>query len=195
MTHLSGFDDIDQSAHHRTAEELSAFFEHACAAPSDAGTVEMIVYRPAPGERVVVEEAQLDPDVGVVGDNWSERSSTRTDDGSPHPDMQLNIMNSRVTDAVAGSKDRWALAGDQIYVDFDLSPAALEPWTKLRIGTAIIETTDQPHNGCPKFNHRFGAEALRWVNGKEGKSHCFRGINARVVEAGVVRPGDPIERL
>ena len=195
MTRLLDTDDHDHSEHHRSAEQLAAFFAHACAAPSDAGTVEMVLCRPGVGERVILEEAQLDPDVGVVGDSWNQRSSNRTDDGSPHPDMQLNIMNSRVTDAVAGSRDRWALAGDQLYVDFDLSPAVLEPWTKLRIGTAIIETTDQPHNGCPKFRRRFGAEALKWVNGPEGKAHCFRGINARVVEAGVVRPGDRIERL
>ena len=146
-------------------------------------------------ERVVLAEARLTCEEGLEGDTWNQRGSKRTEDGSPHPDMQLNIMNSRILGAIARSPERMPLAGDQLIVDMDLSEANLPPWTKLAIGEAVIEVTDQPHTGCAKFSQRFGVEAHRFVNREVGKELRLRGINARVVTAGVIRQGDPIRKL
>ena len=143
----------------------------------------------------VLEEGQLDGAHGVVGDSWKDRGSSRTADGSSHPDMQLNIISSRVLDLIAGGRERWPLAGDQLCIDFDLSEANLPPWTRLRIGETVIEITDQPHTGCGKFSSRYGADALRWVNAPDGRALRLRGVNARVVEAGVIRTGDAVTKL
>jgi hypothetical protein len=178
---------------HRTTDELEAALPHIEAAPADAGTLDLIVRRPAVDERQVLAEGELDLGEGLVGDTWKDRGSSRTEDGSSHPDMQLNVMSSRVADLIAGSRDRWALAGDQLYVDLDISEANLPPGTRLRLGDeAVIEVTDQPHLGCAKFTRRFGLDAHRWVNSPEGKKLHLRGINAKVVVPGAIRAGDPI---
>ena len=151
--------------------------------------------RPALLQREVLEVGQLSSTHGLVGDTWSQRPSKRTPDGSPHPDMQLNIMGTRVAHLVAVTPDRVPLAGDQLYVDLDLSVDALPAGTRLAIGTAVIEITDQPHTGCAKFTERFGPDALRFVNSPVGKELRLRGANAKVVVDGEVRPGDRIRRI
>ena len=180
---------------HLTRAELDAGLPAIRVSPADVGTVELIVRRPAMGEREVLEVGDLDPVVGLVGDTWSVRESRRTPDRSPHPDMQLNVMNARVSALLAVDPERRSLAGDQLHVDLDLSTENLPPGTRLALGTAVIEVTDQPHNGCAKFSERFGPEAVRWVNSPEGKALHLRGINARVVQAGTVRAGDRIRKV
>src|SRR5918997_1726577 len=103
--------------------------------------------------------------------------------------MQLNVMNSRVIALVARSRDRWPLAGDQLYLDLDLSKDNLPAGTRLALGAAVIEVTAQPHTGCKKFVERFGVEAMKFVNSEMGKRLCLRGINAKVIEPGVIRIG------
>ena len=175
---------------HLSAEALTAGLEYIRRSPKDAGTVKMIVRRPATDEREVLSVGELDIAEGLVGDNWRRRGSSRTSDGSAHPDMQLNIMNSRVIDLVAASQDRWALAGDQIFIDLDLSKDNLPAGTRLELGTAVIEVTEIPHTGCKKFVARFGLEAMKFVNSGIGKKLCLRGINARVVKSGTFKVGD-----
>ncbi len=180
---------------HLTMEELQAGIDEIRRAPRSEGVLQLIVRRPKVEEREVLEEAQLDTTEGLVGDTWRMRKSTRTFDGSPHPDMQLNIMNSRVASLLAVEKDRWPLAGDQLYVDLDLSTANLPAGTQLAVGTAVIEVTDQPHTGCGKFVSRFGVDAMKFVNSPLGRELCLRGINARVVHAGTIRPGDAVRKI
>jgi hypothetical protein len=182
---------------HLNTEAIEAGLDEIRRSPTDSGVVELIVRRPSVDEREVLEEGELDERVGLVGDTWPARRSIRTEDGSPHPDMQLNIMNARVIRLLAGSADqtRWALAGDQLYLDLDLSEANLPAGTRLALGTAVIEVTDQPHTGCQKFSSRFGVDALRFVNSPVGRELHLRGINARVVEGGVVRAGDAVRKL
>ena len=180
---------------HLTREEIEAQLDHVRSSPADGGTLDLIVQRPETEHRVVLDEAELNADEGLAGDNWNQRSSKRTDDGSPHPDMQLNIMNSRMLAIIAQSPERMELAGDQLIVDLDLSETNLPAWTKLAIGDAVIEVTDQPHNGCAKFSQRFGVDAHRVVNSDVGKSLHLRGINARVITAGTIRKGDTIRKI
>jgi hypothetical protein len=180
---------------HLTLSELEAGFQDITRSPKDGGVVEMIVRRPQVGEREVIDEAQLDPTEGLVGDSWRRRTSRRTADGTPHPDMQLNLMNSRVVSLVSQDRSRWPLAGDQLFVDLDLSDANLPPGTRLAIGTAVIEVTAEPHTGCSKFVERFGADATKFVNSRERRELHLRGINARVVRSGVLRVGDAVSKL
>ena len=187
--------DTTQLRPHRTRAELDAYLDTVRAAPTDAGTLELIVRRPAVDEREELLEGELDTAVGLVGDTWTERSSRRTPDGSPHPDMQLNVMNVRVVEFLAGDEARRALAGDQLYVDLDISVTNLPPGTRLAMGTAVIEVTEQPHTGCQKFSGRFGPDALRWVNSPEGTELRLRGMCARVVTAGTIRQGDVVRKL
>ena len=179
-----------------TAEELEAGLPGILAAPRGEGTVELIVRRPVMDEREVLAEGELDVEVGLVGDMWKVRPSMRTPDGSAHPDMQLTLMSARVADLVAGGdRDRWQLAGDQLYVDLDLSQEHLPAGTRLAVGSAVVEITAEPHTGCAKFAARFGGAAHRFVNVKTHRHLRLRGVNARVVEAGAVAVGDAIRRL
>ena len=181
------------SPEHRTAAELQAGQDHVMRAPKDGGELKLIVRRPASNERETLPTGELDVQTGLVGDNWKDRSSDRSEDGLAHPDMQLNIMNARVIELIAQQPDRWQLAGDQLYVDMDLSDENLPAWTRLAVGSAIIQVTDQPHTGCAKFVERFGPAAARWANTKKGLN--FRGINARVVQSGSISTGDIVKRL
>lgn len=175
--------------------ELEAGLDGITASPTDGGVVEMIVRRPDIGAREILQEGQLGLIEGLVGDNWQRRSSRRTADGTPHPDMQLNLMNSRVAALVAQDKSRWHLAGDQLFVDFDLSARNVPPGTRLAIGSAVIEVTAQPHTGCAKFVERFGLDAMKFVNSRERQDLNLRGVNARVVRPGTLRVGDTISKL
>jgi hypothetical protein len=177
-------------------EQLEAGLTEVLRSPSDVGTVDLIVRRPAVDEREPVDEAQLDLTQGLVGDNWYTRGSKSTDDGSSNRDAQLTLANARAVDLVAaGDRERWALAGDQFYVDFDISEANLPAGTRLSLGTAVIEVSAAPHDGCVKFMSRFGKDAHRFVNTKAHRHLNLRGINARVVEPGTVRRGDAIRKL
>ena len=137
----------------------------------------------------------LDVSEGLVGDNWRTRGSSRTADGSAHPEMQLNIINARLVALIAPDAARRPLAGDQLHVDLDLSAENLPPGTRLAIGSAIVEVTAQPHTGCNKFKARFGADALKFVNSPVGKELHLRGINARVVQGGQIAVGDAVRKL
>ncbi len=181
--------------HHLNTDALEAGLQHIRLAPLDHGRLEMIVRRPDVEVREDINEGTLDMAEGLVGDNWSKRPSPRTSDGSPHPDMQLNIMNTRVISLLAGTKDRWKLAGDQLFTDLNLGNESLPPGTRLSIGTAVIEITDQPHTGCKKFAARFGSDALKFVNSPEGRALNLRGVNARVTTPGNIAVGDTFSRV
>ena len=183
------------SVKHLTMAELEAGLDEIREAPRDEGVLQLIVRRPRIEEREVLEEGELDPVKGLVGDSWITRGSSRTADGSSHPDMQLNIMNARVAALVAQDKDRWQLAGDQLYIDMDLSTENLPPGTQLAIGSAVIEVTPPPHTGCKKFVSRFGLEAMKFVNSSVGRELHLRGINARVVQPGLIRVGQVAKKL
>lgn len=180
---------------HRTTAELHAGLEQIEDSPKDEGTVDLIVRRPAQGEREVLDVAELTTDEGVVGDTWKDRGSKKTTDGGPHPGLQLNVMNRRAAALIAGDEERWPLAGDQLYLDLDLSPENLPPGTRLTMGSATIEVTDVPHRGCLKFRERFGKDALAFVNSDEGMAVRARGIGAKVVTSGTVRKGDLVRRV
>jgi hypothetical protein len=178
---------------HRSLSELTAALERVRTAPRDDGKVLFIVRRPAKETREILDEAELDPAHGMVGDFWIHKPSKRTPDGSPNPEQMLTLMNIRAIEALA-ERDRWPLAGDQLYVDFDLSETSLPPGTQLLIGSAVVVISATPHTGCAKFTERFGSDATKWVNSDEGRTLRLRGVNARVVQRGVVRLGDTLRR-
>jgi MOSC domain-containing protein YiiM len=182
----------------RQTEELTRLeqsLDHIREAPADGGTVELIARRPAVDEREVLTEGRLDPESGLVGDTWRARGSSSMPDGAANPEAQITLMNARAATAVAGEREQWALAGDQIYVDLDLSLLNLPAGSRIQIGSAVLEFSEAPHTGCAKFSARFGNDALRFVNSPLGRELRLRGANCRVVVGGTVRPGDAITKL
>jgi hypothetical protein len=175
--------------------DLEPYLIDVQAAPRDNGRVELIVRRPAEDEREVLTEANLDPASGLVGDTWAVRGSRMTADGSANPAAQITVMSVRVLRAFEPDAARWPLAGDQLYVDLDLSIESLPVGSRLAIGSAVLEVSEPPHTGCAKFSARFGSDALRWINSPIGRAHRMRGLNARVVVGGTIRTGDAIRRL
>jgi len=172
---------------HLDLSELEQGLDEIRRSPATDGKVELIVRRPAENERETLEEARLDRVDGLVGDDWLRRSGDAR--------SQITLMNSRAVAVLAQSPDRWPLAGDNLYVDLDLSPANLPPGTQIEIGEAVVEVSGKPHRGCKKFAERFGLDALRFVNSEVGYSLNLRGINTTVVRSGTVRAGDIARKL
>jgi MOSC domain-containing protein YiiM len=173
---------------HRTSEELTAALEEIRRSPAAVGVLELIVRRPAEGEREELDEGVLDLEEGLVGDRWHAAER-------PNPDAQLTLMNVRAAEAIAGARERRSLAGDQLYVDLDLSEDNLPPGSRIAIGETVVEVTAEPHTGCGKFSARFGSDAIKFVNKPPGREMRLRGVNARIVEAGTIRVGDTVAKL
>ncbi len=175
--------------------ELEEGMEYIRQSPRDEGVLKMIVRRPNVDERENVDECELDLQQGLAGDSWRDRGSSHTADGSANINAQLTIMNARVIALLAQDEARWPLAGDQLYIDMDLSDDNIPPGTRLALGSAVIEVSAQPHSGCKKFSSRFGMDAIKFVNSPEGKQLHLRGINTRVIQAGTIRVGDALKKI
>ena len=180
---------------HLSTPDLEAGLEQIRNSPKNQSVLDMIVSRPEEDAREIMELADLDVVVGLVGDTWQDRPSARSGDGKAHPDMQITLMNSRVADLVAQSKERWPLSGDQLFADLDLSKTNVPPGTRISVGKAVLEATDQPHTGCKKFASRFGVDALKFISSPATEVLQLRGINLKVVEGGEIKPGDIVKKL
>lgn len=181
-------------ARHLTLDELNAGLPEIHKSPEDRGILKAIVIRPKTDERVSLTECAISPELGVHGDKWVTSKWLTLPDGSPHPDVQVAIMNARTIALIAQEEERWPLAGDNLYVDLDLSADNLPCGQQLALGSAVLEITGEAHNGCKKFARRFGPDAVRFVNSELGKRLHLRGIYARIVQGGVIRVGDVITR-
>lgn len=181
---------------HLALPDLEAGLDRVRAAPADQGRLELIVRRPTPDEREILDRGTLDPEHGLVGDRWGVSGDPRNG-GRPLVDAQVTVMNARLSALVSGGddRDRWALAGDQLHVDLDIGEENLPPGTRLAIGGATLEITAEPHTGCGKFSRRYGVDAMRFVNSRVGRALRLRGLNARVVEAGEIAAGDRVRKL
>lgn len=177
-------------AEHLTLEELHRGLGEIRRSPTDEGRLKAIVIRPAVNERISLMECQISPELGVHGDNWAMGCWKSLPNGKPHPDVQVSIMNARAIALIAQQEERWPLAGDNLYLDLDLSAENLRPGQRLALGSAILEITPIAHNGCKKFGERYGADAVTFVNSDLGKQLHLRGIYARILESGVIRVGD-----
>ena len=180
---------------HFSEAELTGRLPEVLQSPADGGVLVQIVARPDKELRELRDRSEVTPEAGLPGDRWARHCSRRLPDGRLNPDTQLTLMNSRTVALVAGDKERWALAGDNLFVDLDLSEANLQAGQRLKIGSAILEITAEPHTGCSKFSKRFGVEALKFVNSPEGKKLRLRGIHAQVIQAGTIAVGDRIEKI
>ncbi|MYF91424.1 MAG: MOSC domain-containing protein [Gemmatimonadetes bacterium] len=180
---------------HLAMEALTAGLDAIRQSPKATGVLELIVRRPQTEAREVLDVGELDLVEGLVGDNWKQRGSSSTADGSANPETQLTLTNARLMALVAQEKERWPLAGDQLYVDLDLSVDNIPPGTRLSLGAAVIQITEPPHTGCKKYAARFGLDALKFVNSREGRQLRLRGVNAKVIRPGAIRVGDVIKKL
>ena len=166
---------------------LEARLGSLAAAPRDRGRVALVVRKAEGGVREMPERVRLDPEHGIPGDAWGRRRQ-------PDPVAQLAVMQLGVAELLANGQPI-ALSGDNLYLDLDLSASNLPPGTRLRAGRCILEVTPKPHNGCSKFRGRFGPDSVRFASREDLRHRNLRGIYLRVVEAGDVGPGDPVEVL
>ena len=181
--------------YHLTMTELEAGLDHIRQSPKDEGRLMLIVRRPHIDGREVISEGELNTEEGLVGDSWKTSGAGHISDRAAYLNTQITIMNSRSIALLAQDSERWPLAGDQLYIDLDLSTDNLPPGTRLALGTAVIEISAVPHTGCKKFSSRFGLEAMKFVNSPEGKRLHLRGINAKVIQTGRIRVGDIARKI
>ncbi len=178
---------------HLDADALERGLTHIKAAPADGGTLRMIVRRPTVEARETLEQGHLLVEAGLEGDNWRERYVAKGRD--VNPDAELTLINTRLAQLIAGSEDRWALAGDQLYVDLDLAEDNLPVGARLQVGEAVIEITPKAHTGCKKFVQRYGMPAMLFVNSEAGRALRLRGVYARTVKGGAIAVGDTVRKL
>ena len=181
--------------HHLAHARLEAGLPHILGAPKDQGLLRGIVVRPAKGERREPETCLLSLAGGAEGDHWAKGCWKTTPEGKPDPDVQICIMPARAIELIAGERANWAPAGDNLFIDMDLTPDNLPPGSRIGLGAAELEITAVPHNGCDSFIARYGRDACVFVNTGEGKRNRLRGIYARVVRDGVVSAGDSVRKL
>ena len=182
------------TVNHVNMFQLESGLDHILNAPKNNGIVQMIVCRPKIEIRKILNVAKLDKESGLVGDNWNDRGSSNTPDNSSDIEAQLTIMNSRVISLITSSSDQWQLAGDQLYIDMDLSRNNLVPGSQIKIGSAVVEVSKKPHTGCEKFSNRFGLDALKFVSTPLGRQLSLTGINTRIVQSGIIQTGDVVKK-
>ena len=180
---------------HLTLEELQAGLPDILASPAEEGVLLGIVIRPEQGGRRELQSCEISLAGGVHGDRWAKGCWMRTEDGRPHPDVQICIMNARCIDLIARERSNWSPAGDNLFVDMDLAVSNLPPGRRLSLGSAVIEITGTPHDGCGAFARRYGRDARQFVNSVEGKQNRLRGVYARVVQDGEISVGDRVIKL
>jgi hypothetical protein len=175
--------------------ELELGVDEIKASPKDNGVLQMIVRRPKTETREIINAGEINLENGLEGDNWKARGSSAMPDGSADPEAQITLMNSRVIQLLAGDKENWQWAGDQLYVDMDISIDNLPPHSRIQIGSVILEISAKPHTGCKKFSGRFGIEALEFISTPLGKALRMRGVNAKVIQGGEIKVGDVVKKL
>ena len=194
MEHLSRAPGENRAVQYLPRERLEAGLGLICDAPKGGGRLVLVVRRPSVGERDLPAEAVIGQVAGLNGDNWLARGSKLTPDGLADPQRQITVMNARVAELVAGGTARMPLAGDQLFVDFDIGVDNLPAGTLLAVGQVVLRVSEEPHLGCAKFVERFGREAMRFVNSRTGRKLRLRGMNTRVVVPGTVRVGDRVTK-
>lgn len=172
---------------HLSMEQIEKAWAGLPAPPRDSGRLALIVARPADGVRDELASARVTPGSGVPGDRW-QRATPDV------PRMQLAVMRRDIAELLANGQPI-SHAGDNLFVDFDLSSESLPTGSKLRVGDAVFEVTPEPHDGCHKFQARFGAAALRFISARDKRDDHLRGVYWMVIQAGTIRVGDTIERL
>ena len=157
----------------------------ALTTPRDVGSVAMIVRRAEKGRRECLDRVALTTESGIPGDSWGRHAGASLN-------SQLTVIQSDVAHLIANGQPL-PLFGDNLYLDLDLSAGNLPTGSRVRAGSVVLEVSPLPHNGCQKFNARFGNDALKFVSRKDLRHRNLRGIYMRVAEAGELAVGDRVE--
>ncbi len=174
-------------ARHLALPALEEGLARLAAGDRDVGRVSLIVRRRPDGARETPKQTRLEIETGVPGDDWAERPPR-------DPEAQLAVMQTGIASLIANGQPLTTF-GDNLFVTLDLSARNLPTGTRIAVGTAIVAVTPKPHDGCAKFDARFGHDALRFVQAKPTRPENRRGICWRVVRPGAVELGDPVRVL
>jgi len=175
------------SSLHLTLTVLESELRALPALPKDSGRLSLIVRRHEDGSRETPERLRLSPEEGVPGDKWGR-------DPERMIDAQICVMQRDVAELIANGQPL-TLFGDSLFVELDLSSTNLPAGSRLRVGEAVVEVTPMPHDGCSKFKSRFGKDALFFVNARPTRHLNLRGIYWKVIEAGEIWVGAPVQVL
>ena len=177
-------ESVGDADRYRTLAHLEERLNALPGAPQESGRVALIVVRGEHGRREQPERIRLEVDAGVPGDAWGRQRE-------PHVEKAIAVMQIDVAELIANGQPL-ALFGDNLFLSVDLSTENLPPGSRLRVGGALLQVTPMPHNGCHKFQARFGPDALRFVSKAELRHRNLRGVYLRTVESGEITPGDPV---
>ncbi|MFT5632095.1 MAG: hypothetical protein ACI9HB_003282 [Gammaproteobacteria bacterium] len=182
------------SGHVRLAECEDAL-STILAAPKSGAIVEQLCLRPGFSERSFPELLELTVAGGIIGERWTKAPWLTLSDGTPDPRIQVSILSKRVMDLCWRDRENTHHPGDTMIVDMDLGVENLPNGTRLGIGSAVVEVSDKFNTACIKWQGRYGAESLRWLNLRKNRDYRLRGILCRIVQDGVVRLGDELARV
>lgn len=154
------------------------------AAPRETGVLTRIVRRLDGGVRESLMHTTLTREAGVPGDAWGRAADREVV-------AQITVMQADIAALIANGQSE-ELFGDQLFVTLDLAAPLLPIGSRVRVGTAVLEVTPQPHNGCQKFLARFGSDALKFASMKGLRHRNFRGVYMTVIADGHVAVGDPV---
>jgi MOSC domain-containing protein YiiM len=170
------------SDYHLSTDAIEARLAELPPVSKDDGAIVLVVARPDVGERETPSRCALTPEHGVANDRWAKKEN-------PVLAAQVAVMRADVARVIANGQPL-SLFGDNLLVELDLAPENLPLGTRLRVGTALCEVTEKPHNGCVKFASRFGQDARDVLAKDAWRTWRLRGLYVKVIEAGEVSPGD-----
>jgi hypothetical protein len=165
------------------------------AAPKDGAAISMLCLRPERNKRRVVDEITLTRENGIPGERWKDQPWLRTEDGAPHPGIQVSILQQRVLDLVWRDRENTVHPGDTFIADMDLSEANLPVGQVLEIGEAVLKVSEVFNDGCVKWKARYGREAKDWITMPGHPELRLRGVLCSIERDGIIREGDILRKI
>ena len=180
------------------SKPLSEWLAWIQAAPKEAAPIHQLCIRPISGEREFLNEIELCPERGVLGDRWINHSWLYLEDGSSDPRVQISILPYRTWKLFCEplqSQGKAIHPGDTIIADLDCSEANLPVGQQLQAGSALIEVSDIFNTACQKWRDRYGSQSIQLINQRENRCLRLRGLFCKIVQAGRLNRQSIITKL